>query len=264
MTELAIVEDLAASLAKRLGMEETSGADLMVTLRATVFSQNMTVPQIVVFLNVAKQYGLNPWTKEIYAFPDKNGAVIPVVGVDGWSRIINENPQFDGVDFEDVQGACACTIWRKDRSHPTRVTEYMDECYRRPKKGDGPWQSHPRRMLRHKALIQCARLAFGFAGIHDHDEAERIADAVPQRDMGPAEVVTPTVPDAYPQERFERHYTKWAASVASGAQTVDAALAFLRSKNCTPEQEQQLLAAIEAARKNQVTDVVDKSAATME
>jgi hypothetical protein len=33
-------------------------------------------------------------------------------------------------------------------------------------------------MLRHKALIQCARVAFGFAGIHDPDEAERIANAI--------------------------------------------------------------------------------------
>ena len=31
-------------------------------------------------------------------------------------------------------------------------------------------------MLRHKAMIQCARLAFGFVGIYDQDEAERITE----------------------------------------------------------------------------------------
>jgi len=31
--------------------------------------------------------------------------------------------------------------------------------------------------LRHKALIQAARLAFGFSGIYDQDEAERIVSA---------------------------------------------------------------------------------------
>ncbi|EBR4477838.1 phage recombination protein Bet, partial [Salmonella enterica] len=36
--------------------------------------------------------------------------------------------------------------------------------------------SHPTRMLRHKTLIQCARLAFGFAGIFDQDEAERVIE----------------------------------------------------------------------------------------
>ncbi|ENC7540331.1 phage recombination protein Bet, partial [Salmonella enterica subsp. enterica serovar Brandenburg] len=48
------------------------------------------------------------------------------------------------------------------------------------------------RMLRHKAMIQCARLAFGFAGIYDKDEAERIventaytAERQPERDITP-------------------------------------------------------------------------------
>ena len=74
----------------------------------------------------------------------------------------------------------------------------MDECRREPFKTregreiTGPWQSHPKRMLRHKAMIQCARLAFGFAGIYDKDEAERIventaytAERQPERDITP-------------------------------------------------------------------------------
>ena len=40
----------------------------------------------------------------------------------------------------------------------------------------GPWKTHPKRMLRHKAMIQCARLAFGFTGIYDQDEADRIVE----------------------------------------------------------------------------------------
>jgi len=58
------------------------------------------------------------------------------------------------------------------------VREYLDEVYQPPrgKDGgyDGPWQSHTKRMLRHKTVIQGARLAFGFAGIYDEDEAHRI------------------------------------------------------------------------------------------
>jgi hypothetical protein len=77
------------------------------------------------------------------------------------------------MDFEQDAESCTCIIHRKDRSHPVRVTEYMSEC-RRP--NVGPWTSHPRRMLRHKAMIQCARLAFGYSGIYDQDEAERIAE----------------------------------------------------------------------------------------
>ncbi len=132
------------------------------------FSPNLAlISAIIALLIVANQYGLNPWTKEIYAFPDKQNGIVPVVGVDGWSRIINENQQFDGMDFEQDNESCTCRIYRKDRNHPICVTEWMDECRREPFKTregreiTGPWQSHPKRMLRHKAMIQCARLAFG-------------------------------------------------------------------------------------------------------
>jgi len=131
-------------------------------------------------LVVAMNYQLNPFTKEIYAFVDK-GKIIPVVGVDGWSRIINSRGNFDGADFDmefDSAGepvSCTCRLYCKDRRHPVAVTEYMNECYVKPRNGyDGPWQSHPKRMLRHKAFIQAARYAFALSGIYDPDEAGRI------------------------------------------------------------------------------------------
>ena len=162
---------LTTKLAARLDMGDGTG--LMETLKQTAFKGQVSDAQMTALMIVANQYGLNPWTKEIYAFPDKNNGIVPVVGVDGWSRIINSHPQFDGIDFEQDADSCTCTIHRKDRGHPIRVTEYMVEC----KRPAGPWQSHPYRMLRHKALIQCARLAFGFVGIFDQDEAERIVEA---------------------------------------------------------------------------------------
>lgn len=162
---------LTTKLAARLDMGDGSG--LMETLKQTAFKGQVSDAQMTALMIVANNYGLNPWTKEIYAFPDKNNGIVPVVGVDGWSRIINSHPQFDGIDFEQDDASCTCTIHRKDRGHPIRVTEYMIEC----KRPVGPWQSHPYRMLRHKALIQCARLAFGFVGIFDQDEAERIVEA---------------------------------------------------------------------------------------
>lgn len=157
------------------------------TLKQTCFKGQVSDSQMVALLIVADQYKLNPFTKELYAFPDKNNGIVPVVGLDGWARIINENPQFDGMEFSmDPSGTeCTCKIYRKDRGHPISTTEYMSEC----KRNTQPWQSHPRRMLRHKSMIQCARLAFGFAGIYDQDEAERIVSKdieLPQADIGPA------------------------------------------------------------------------------
>ena len=162
---------LTSKLATRLDMGEATG--LIETLKATAFKgQAVNDSQMTALMVVANQFGLNPWTKEIYAFPDKGG-IVPVVGVDGWARIINNHPQFDGMDFEQDAESCTCIIYRKDRGHPVKVTEFMGECNRKT----GPWQSHPKRMLRHKAMIQAARLAFGYGGIYDPDEAERITES---------------------------------------------------------------------------------------
>ena len=163
---------LTTKLAKQFNIGD--GSDLVSTLKATCFKSGtqVTDAQMTALLIVANQYGLNPFTREIYAFPDKGG-IVPVVGIDGWSRIINNHDQFDGMDFAQDDESCTCTIYRKDRSHPVKVTEWMSECRR----STGPWQSHPKRMLRHKAMIQCARLAFGFSGIFEQDEAERIIEA---------------------------------------------------------------------------------------
>lgn len=240
---------LTQKLAARLNMGD--GAGLIDTLKATAFKGQVSDAQMTALMVVANQYGLNPWTKEIYAFPDKNNGIVPVVGVDGWSRIINSHPQFDGMEFEQDDESCTCIIYRKDRSRPIKVTEYMAEC-RRP--GVGPWQSHPRRMLRHKAMIQCARLAFGFTGIYDHEEAERIVEAIdaetgeitraPARPQPAAAALPP-----YPADRFAPNLPQWRALVESGRKTPEDILAMLQSKaTLTPEQ-------IAAIRDLAVTDV---------
>lgn len=169
---------LLARMAERFGIDADK---MLITLKATAFKGDVSNEQMMALLVVAEQYGLNPWTKEIYAFPDRNQGVVPVVGVDGWSRIINSSSQFDGMEFNEpelkpnarVPDWIECVIYRKDRTHPIKVREYFTEVAREV----GPWKSHPRRMLRHKAMIQCARLAFGFVGIFDEDEAERIKEA---------------------------------------------------------------------------------------
>jgi phage recombination protein Bet len=184
---------LTSKLAARLEMGDGTG--LVDILKATAFKGPATDAQLTALMVVANQYGLNPWTREIYAFPDKNNGIVPVVGVDGWSRIINTHPQYDGMEFEQDSESCTCIIHRKDRGHPTRVTEYMVEC-RRP--SAGPWISHPYRMLRHKAMIQCARLAFGFVGIYEQDEAERIVESI---DTNTGEIVNKKPAVAMPQSK---------------------------------------------------------------
>ncbi|OPB31430.1 phage recombination protein Bet [Bartonella sp. AR 15-3] len=146
------------------------------TIIKTCISHNFSDEEFAAFISVANTYGLNPLTKEIYALPKRGGGIIPVVSIDGWIKIIKSNPQFDGMTFQDQLDkngqliAIKCAIRLKEIKDPIEVTEYLNEC----KQKTDPWQKYPARMLRHKAVIQCARYAFGFSGIYDEDEAERI------------------------------------------------------------------------------------------
>jgi phage recombination protein Bet len=184
----AIVSTPRAGLvAKIAGKYSVDPAKLLDTLKITCFRTDKPISNeaMMSLLIVADQYSLNPFTRELFAFEDKRtGGIVPVVSVDGWSRILNDHPQFDGLKFDfaptrlgeahdSIPEWCDCTIYRKDRDHPITVREYFVEVNRKTP----PWQSHPRRMLRHKALIQCARVALGFSGIYDQDEAERIVEA---------------------------------------------------------------------------------------
>lgn len=165
------------------------------TLRATVVPSNCSREQFAAFLVVANEHQLNPLTKEIYAFPAKGGGIVPIVGVDGWIKLMNRRPEFDGIEFSerfdqktgDIVSVTA-TIHRKDRRLATQITEYLEECHRRT----DPWQQWPVRMLRHKAMIQCARVAFGFAGIVDEDEFERMAMVDVTNSVAPSETPVPT------------------------------------------------------------------------
>lgn len=231
---------LTSKLATRFDLGDGSG--LIDTLKATAFKGQVSDAQMTALMVVANQYGLNPWTKEIYAFPDKNNGIVPVVGVDGWSRIINQHPAFDGMDFEQDPESCTCIIFRKDRGHPIRVTEYMAECRRA---NVGPWASHPRRMLRHKAMIQCARLAFGYGGIYDQDEAERIVESI---DATTGEI-TPQKPAArperavWPDDKFAAQVPRWSKAVANGIKTAEEIIAWANGAGAlTPEQEKTIRA----------------------
>jgi len=131
----------------------------------------------------AERLGLDPLTNEIYATQgsdDPFSPVLLVVGINGWSKLLNSNPVFDGMRFsfapcskEEIPEWIECTIYRKDRTVPTTLREYFSEV-----KGESTaWVTHPRRMLRHKAMAQCARVCLGLVGVYDPDEAQRVQSA---------------------------------------------------------------------------------------
>jgi hypothetical protein len=184
---------LLAKFAARFGVEPNK---MMTTLKATAFRQrsdrqgNVREPsneEMMSLLVIADQFRLNPFTRELFAYLDpKSGAIIPIVSVDGWIRIINEQPTLRSLSFncspettqhkgKTVHEWMEIEIVRSDRDKPIIIREYFAEVVRTADFAL-PWDTHPNRLHRHKTLIQGARVAFGFGGIYDDDEGQRIIE----------------------------------------------------------------------------------------
>ena len=200
--------------AERSGMSEESFVDALVqtSLSALITWTQLDLERLLL---AAEVNGLSPTGREIFLVPS-GGVLEPatvVVGVDGWSRIINTHKQFAGMRFKEsdelvdgVPSWTECTMYRWDRRVPTSVREYLVEV-----RGlSAGWITHPRRMLRHKAMVQCARLTFGLIGIYDADEAMSKAAALQQGAVGfePDLNPTPTRVRAKSRKRFPKGVTE--------------------------------------------------------
>ena len=175
--------DPVATLAANLGFDRTSLVD---TMAKTIMPSSIKKEDAVAFCAVAQALGLNPLAKEIYAFPGKGGGIQAVVSVDGWitmARKANPLARWVFVDHFGEDGKLSAITAKihlpGDPMPLAEVTEYMAECRR----STDPWKQWPARMLRHKALIQALRYAFGFSGAMEPDEysrmVEREAEATP-------------------------------------------------------------------------------------
>lgn len=195
-------DDLIGSMAADYGMERKK---FLETVQNAIFSNCRFAPsdeQILSLLNVVDHYGLHLFTRQVWAMQDRGGNVIPVISIDGWVSIMNNYLTSNGVTFvyseemvtmDTVAKPChawvECQIHRKDREHPVCIREYLDELYRpaavkNGKTFPGPWQTCPKRMLRHKALIQGIRIGYGLSGIYDQDEAEKIIEHEQMQETG--------------------------------------------------------------------------------
>lgn len=117
------------------------------------------------FLHLAICNCLDPLLGEVTIWNDDQSPY-PAITIDGWIKLMNQHPAFMGVEFNERLSSdgqklesILCTITRSDRSMPICAQEYLEEV----KNDHVLWKTMPRRMLRHRALQQCARLAFGIS-----------------------------------------------------------------------------------------------------
>lgn len=187
------VPDQLNSLVGRMAAEYgVDKAKLYSTLANSIFAQGgkdrngsyqvktPTPEEMMSLLIVADRFKLDPFTKQIFAFSSR-GKVVPIVSVDGWLALLNRQSDYDGLtvefsnDLVEIGGVklpefCRVSIHRKSLTRPVVISEYATEVFQPTE----VWKKYPRRMMRHKAIIQCARIAFSISGIYDREEAENI------------------------------------------------------------------------------------------
>ena len=151
-----LIEKELAKAASGLGIDEGE-------LKAWVDLQ-IEVPSktILSLLRMMQSLHLDPLCEEIgfTQYEDRQWQVL--ITIEGCSKLLNQHPQFNGLVFnqadtliDGVPEWIECAIYRKDREVPTTVREYLMEV-----RGENEiWRKMPRRMLRHRALQQCVRLA---------------------------------------------------------------------------------------------------------
>ena len=119
---------------------------------------------ILSLLRTVQDCELDPLKEEVGFTQYEDGHWQVQITVEGWTHLLNQHPQFNGVTFAQGEAGSnaipewmECSIYRKDRIFPITVREYFLEV----RTEQSIWQKMPRRMLRHRALQQCARLAMG-------------------------------------------------------------------------------------------------------
>ena len=117
---------------------------------------------ILHLLRMMQNLHLDPLNEEIGFTQYEDGSWQVFITIEGCSKLLNSHPQFNGLVFnqsealvEGIPEWIECSIFRRDRIMPITVREYLIEVRR----DQDIWRKMPRRMLRHRALQQCVRLA---------------------------------------------------------------------------------------------------------
>ena len=156
--EIKPYERLLASASKKLGCTTSELSNWLNHAPNTPESVQQNA------LRLITKHSLDPFSDEIaiYQYEDRHWQAF--ITIDGWSKLINEHPAFNGIGFTEstelvggIPAWMGCSIHRNDRVVPIEVKEYLCEIQTE----HSIWKDMPRRMLRHRVIAQCARLAFG-------------------------------------------------------------------------------------------------------
>nr|MCR5450876.1 phage recombination protein Bet [Solobacterium sp.] len=133
-------------------------------------SSNVTDQEITMFMMMCKSNHLNPWNREAYCIKYGTSPATMVVGKDAFLKRAERHPQYDGMTSgiivvngagieyrqgilkfkdEELLGGWA-EVFRKDRTHSSRIEVSFDEYAGRKKDGtlNNQWSTKPATMIR--------------------------------------------------------------------------------------------------------------------
>lgn len=208
--------------------------------------EKVTMQELVMFINLCKFNGLNPWLREAYCIKYGNEPATIVTGKEAFEKRAELNPNHNGhqagvitvneegvIEYQigsfhkpdtEIIGGWA-EVWRKDHDKSTRVEVSFDEYAGRKRDGslNGQWSKKPGTMIRKVALVQALREAFPniFSGMMDVSEVgmdDNVIDEIPNVDPPVVDAATgEVVEEAKPQPAQEQ---KAAANPAPAADPV--------------------------------------------
>jgi len=174
----------------------------------------VTDQEVMMFLNLCRYQGLNPFLREVYLIKYGNSPATIVVGKETFTKRAARHPEFDGfragvlvvsdAGVEEREGSLVlkterlvggwAEVYRKDRSHPFRVTVSLDEYM--PLKDGRPqamWAKMPGSQIRKVALVGALREAFPeeFGSLYSVEEMAADESSLP---TAPVQVSGPVHP----------------------------------------------------------------------
>jgi len=173
----------------------------------------------LVAMMMGYEIGLNPMQSL------QNIAVIngrPAVWGDAMLALVQNHAAFGGIkeDFDEATMTASCTVWRKNGERHTVYFSQQDAQTAGLWGKSGPWQQHPKRMLKLRARGFALRDQFADAllGLVSAEEA-RDMDATDDMVIEHKTPKQPTIAPPttyYPDEEFNAKYPGWENSMKSG------------------------------------------------
>ncbi len=198
-----IIENVQTAVYEAGGQKVELSPEVVREYMVSGDKDKVTIKEIIMFMNLCKFSGLNPWAKEAYCIKYGNEPATMVVGKEAYLKRAEANESFDGFESgiivfnkadqsmehregcvvlpeEEIVGGWA-RIFRKDRSHPYVAEVSFNEYAARKKDGslNSMWSKKPGTMIRKTALVQALREAFpsSFGGAFTEEEGDYVPEA---------------------------------------------------------------------------------------